>query len=53
VQPVAAGAMAPRSLELAAWVGRRVHLEVIDEERISAAGEEHEGIVVDDFRTSW
>lgn len=53
VQPVDAAALAPRSLDVARWVGQSVTVEIVDEVKTEAAGEEHPGIVVDDLRVAW
>jgi hypothetical protein len=53
VQPVDAVGLSPRSLDVGRWVGQRIRIQVVDETKTEAAGEEHPGIVVDDFRVAW
>ena len=52
VQPTDAQAMVPRSLELGAWVGQTVRLQIVDEGQ-RPAGDVPAGIVVDDLRMTW
>jgi hypothetical protein len=52
VQPVETQGLAPRSLELDAWVGQTIRVEVVDEDS-TRVGKTHLGIVVDDLRMAW